>query len=216
MSTHPTSSSVCRPGPVWRSLVFLCCVIGANAVSARLTAEDSMTFMSTLVAEASAALSAGNGSLEQREAAFRKLLQEGFDMPLIARVSLGKYWPRITEAEQAAYVELFGEFVLKSYGPRLASFDSSKFHVTDAVERGKQDMLVNTRIDQPSGPPIEASWRVRDVDGKPRIVDIVVEGVSMALNQRHEFVSVVSRSGMTGLLELLRARTQRLTVQPPS
>jgi phospholipid transport system substrate-binding protein len=183
------------------------------AANERPDREMAMTFMSDLVAEASAAMNDGAGTLASREAAFRDLLGRGFHMELIAQVSLGKFWRRATPPERDAYVALFREFVLKSYGPRLASFDPKLFEVKDAVERGEQDVLVKTHINRSGGNPLEAGWRIRLVDGKPKIVDIVVEGVSMAINQRSEFVSVASRSGMTGLMEMLRARTQRLSVQ---
>jgi phospholipid transport system substrate-binding protein len=175
-----------------------------------------LQFMSSLVERASTAITNGDGSLETREKAYRELLSDGFDMKFIARISLGKYWRRISKAERQAYIDLFAEFVLKSYAPRLGGFDPSRFHVNDAVERGKKDMLVRTSIDQPSGPAIAAGWRVRLVKGSPKIVDIVVEGVSMAINQRREFVSVMSRTGISGLMEMLRARTGQLTVEPPA
>ena len=44
----------------------------------------------------------------------------------------------------------------------------------------------------------------------------IVEGISMALNQRKEFKSVVQTDGVAGLTEMLRARTGSLSVQPPA
>ena len=79
-----------------------------------------------------------------------------------------------------------------------------------------RDMLVKTDISQEDGGSIAASWRVRLVGGKHKIVDIIVEGISMALNQRKEFKSVVQTDGVAGLTEMLRARTGSLSVQPPA
>lgn len=188
--------------------------VGSNEV--RPSAAEASAFIEELVAGASGALSTSEGSLEAREAAFRELLRDGFDMPYIARIALGKHWRRVDGAEREAYVELFSEFVLKTYAPRLGGFQPERFHVNEALERGTADMLVRTSIDQEGGPAIDAAWRVRMVDGKLRIIDIMVEGVSMVINQRNEFQAVVARNGMTGLMELLRARTERLSVEPPS
>ena len=50
-------------------------------------------------------------------------------------------------------------------------------------------------------------WHVRKIDGRYRVIDIMVEGVSMAVTQRSEFASVARRDGLDGLLAILRART---------
>lgn len=196
-------------------LLMLLCVVPVSGQD-RPGTDQAMDFLQRLVDEAAATLTAGEGSLEAREEGFRELLRVGFDMPYIARIALGKHWPRASDEERATYVDLFSEFVLKSYAPRLGGFRPDQFQVNDAIERGDTDMLVRTSIAQSAGPPINAAWRVRLVEGQPRIVDIVVEGVSMAVNQRNEFNAVVSRNGMTGLLELLRARTERLAVEAPT
>ncbi|MEM7407822.1 MAG: ABC transporter substrate-binding protein [Pseudomonadota bacterium] len=172
--------------------------------------------MTGLVAEAGAALTASGQTLEQREEKFRDLLREGFDMPFIAKVSLGKQWRKVEPAERETYVALFSEFVLKTYAPRLGKFDPELFHVDDATPKGKRDMLVASRIAQPGGGDVKAGWRIRLVNGQHKIVDIVVEGISMALNQRREFSAVIKKDGVAGLMELLRARTQSLSVQAPS
>ena len=66
---------------------------------------------------------------------------------------------------------------------------------------------MQTRIDRPAGPPIMADWRVRIIDKQYRIIDVSVEGVSMAVTQRSEFNAVIQNSGIEGLMEALRART---------
>ena len=66
--------------------------------------------------------------------------------------------------------------------------------------------MVNSRLEREDGPPIGAGWRVRMIGGVPKIIDVVHEGVSLALTQRQEYASVIERQGMEGLLEILRKR----------
>jgi phospholipid transport system substrate-binding protein len=75
---------------------------------------------------------------------------------------------------------------------------------------GTKDVVVSTRILRPSGPPIDADWRVRTTGERYRIIDVMVEGVSMVITQRSEFAAVVQRHGLQGLIEVLRARTTKL------
>lgn len=186
------------------------------AAADRPDAEKAKAFMNQLVKDAGAALAAKGQTLEQREQKFRTLLRDGFDMEFIARVALGRRWKTLAEAEQKTYTELFSQFVLRTYAPRLGGFDPARFQVTDASPKGKRDMLVQTDIAQDGGNAVKAGWRIRLVDGQHKIVDIIVEGISMTLNQRSEFGSVVQKEGVSGLMEMLRARTERLSIEPPS
>lgn len=47
---------------------------------------------------------------------------------------------------------------------------------------------------------------MRVTDGRPIIIDVLPEGVSLVLTYRSEFDEVVARSGMDGLLAELRDR----------
>ena len=75
---------------------------------------------------------------------------------------------------------------------------------------GKNGRLVESEITAKEGPPIKLQWRIRQGAESLKIVDILVEGVSMAVTQRSEFTNVVRSQGLEGLLQALRARTQRM------
>ncbi len=83
--------------------------------------------------------------------------------------------------------------------------------VSERPLNNKKDVYVKTRIERPSGPPIKATWRVRNTDGRLRVIDIMIEGISMAVTQRDEFAAVMRRNGIDGLLEVLRARAAKST-----
>ncbi|MBT3535382.1 MAG: ABC transporter substrate-binding protein [Rhodospirillaceae bacterium] len=169
-------------------------------------------FIKAIAARAIDILQANSDKIEAREAQFRDLLSNGFDMPFIARFVLGKHWRKATPQQRADYQALFTEFILQSYSRRMGGYSGESFSVAGARAAGKKDVLVRTKIVRPGGPPIKADWRVRPKDGQYRIIDIMVEGVSMAVTQRSEFNAVVRRGGMQGLLQALRARTEKFGV----
>ena len=176
------------------------------------TPEGATRHIQALGDQAIAIIQRSDISLAQREAAFRQILQQGFAVQAIARFVLGKHWRRATPSERSDFTELFSEFMLKSFSQRLGGYQGENFIITGARPAGKRDVLVSTRIERPSGPPVEAGWRVREVNGQYRILDVMVQGVSMAITQRDEFSSVVQREGISGLIQVLRAKTQRLSV----
>ncbi len=191
-------------------------VVLAVAGPARATTEaGAVQHIQTLGDQAFTLLHQTGMPLAQREQAFGKILREGFDLPLIGRFVLGKYWRQASGEERQDYLDAFGDYVVKVYAHRLGGFEGQSFSVTGTKIAGeKKDVLVNTRIDQKSGAPIQAAWRVRESDGQHKIIDVSVEGVSMAVTQRQEFASVVRRSGIGGLVQVLRAQTERLSAAP--
>ncbi len=167
-------------------------------------------FIKRLGNEAISVLQAPGTTLEQREARFRGLLAQGFDMPFIGRFVLGRYWRSATPEQQSEYLQVFTEYVLQVYSARLGGYAGETLSVVNERPAGTKDVVVNTRIERPSGPPVEAAWRVRMVEGPPRIIDVALAGVSMAVTQRDEFASVVQRQRVNGLIEMLRMRTDKM------
>jgi phospholipid transport system substrate-binding protein len=137
-------------------------------------------------------------------------LSRGFDLPLIARFVLGRYWRPATPEQRDSYVELFGQFVIKTYSRRLGGFAGGSFDIVGAEPIGKSDFLVKTLLLQKSGPSFKAGWRVRLINDKHKIVDVMVEGISMALTQRQEFAAVLKRDGVERFLQLLSAKVGRM------
>lgn len=189
--------------------------VGMLPASARAEAspeavKGASAFIQWLADQAIAVLGASNSTLETREAEFRRLLGQGFALPFISRFVLGRYWRTATPEQREDYQALFAEYILRTYSNRLGGYAGETFRVTGARPAGKQDIMVATRIDRPSGPPIQADWRVRVFDNEYKIIDIMVEGISMAVTQRSEFTNVVRAQGIEGLLQALRARTERM------
>ncbi len=144
---------------------------------------------------------------ESREARFRDLLQDGFAIDKIGRFVVGKYWRQMTPEQQGDYLDLYAEWVLKTYSSRLGGYLGQTFEVTKSVATDKGDIFVSSRIKHPfDAEPIRVDWRVRNINGKPKVIDIVVGGTSMLVTQRSEFSAVLDKGGIEGLLDTMRLR----------
>lgn len=188
----------------------LAIAIGASAAQAATDPQGAAAFVGQLAEQALALLRNTSMTLEQREASFRNLLRQGFELDFIGRFTLGRHARSLTPDQQADFREAFGEFILKTYARRLSAYSGEVFTITGAQTAGEHDALVSSRIDRPGGAPaLMADWRVRNFDGAYKVVDVVVQGVSMALTQRQEFASVIGSSGVDGLIAQLRARADK-------
>ncbi len=147
---------------------------------------------------------------EQREDRFREILTETFDLPTIARFTLGRYWRVASKKQRDDYVRLFEEFIVQAYSHRFKDLSGRTFEVKQSHEINARDRLVLSEIQIENGkPPIRVNWRVRLRGKAYRVIDVVVEGVSMSVTQRAEFAAVIRRSGgkLEGLLAALRRKT---------
>ena len=188
--------------------VFLFCLSTNAAVAAIDTTspEEASKFLDSLASYALNVLRSRDMALEERETKVRALLAENFDLDKIGHFVLGKSWRQASEEQQKEYQQLFGDFVTQTYAKRLGGYSGEEFKIIKATPYGKGDALVLTEISRPSGPPLKAGWRVRNGKGGLKILDVIVEGVSMAATQRSEFQAVIQNHGLDGLIEMLRLK----------
>lgn len=184
----------------------------SGPVRADALSDGAHKFVASLADKAIDTLAVKNLSEEQREQRFRSLLREHFDLEAIGKWVLGRYWRGATTAEREEYLALFEDLIVKTYANRFKEYTGEQLTIQDAIPGGDDDAIVHSEIIRPNGaPPIRVDWRVRSPDGSYKIVDVIVEGVSMSQTQRSEFSSVIRRHGgdIKGLLAALKDITAR-------
>lgn len=195
-------------------LVLAWMVMAPQPGAAQKTSPDAAAkYVDKLAHEALAVLRSTDGSLDAREHQVRQILGRGFDLKVIGRFVMGKAWKKATPEQKAEYQGLFSEYVLRTYSRRLGGYAGETFTVVKAQPLGKKDALVTTEISRPAGPPLLAGWRVRGGAKGYRILDIVVQGISMAATQRSEFAALVRRQGVDGLIETLRMQVTKFSAR---
>ena len=172
-------------------------------------AKDPAVFIDLLGQEAIQSLTAPDLTTDERRTRFRELLHKSFNVPGIARFVLGHYWNEATEEERAEYLKLFEELIVTTYADRFSEYKGEKFAVAKVVQDRPKYATVHTIVDRPSSEDVRVDWRLRqEADASWRVIDLVVEGVSMSITQRSEFASVIQSNGgkVRGLLESLRKK----------
>ncbi len=140
-----------------------------------------------------------------RQSALEDLIRDGFDLDLTSRLVLGKHWGRATAGQRAAFKDLFAPYLLSTYARQLDAYRVETLAVVASKRIGERDFLVQTSIEGNSE-VVNAVWRVRAHNGDYRIIDVLVDGISLTLTERSEFASVIGRVGLEGTLALLRER----------
>jgi phospholipid transport system substrate-binding protein len=175
--------------------------------------DDPAVFVREFSAQAIGVLADQSLSGEHRQQAFRDLLTAGFDVKAISRFVLGRYWRRATEVQRAEFTGLFEDLIVATYSRKFSDYSGQTLKVEAIREENEKMAAVASRILRESGEPIRIDWRLLRRNGSWRIVDVVVEGMSMVLSQRSEYAAVIKGDGgkIEGLLTKLREKTARFT-----
>jgi len=157
--------------------------------------------------DAIAILSNQSLSKDERTTYFRKVLSKELDIPVLAKFMLGRYWKHATPEQRTAYTDVFTAFLLQTYSVRLGGVKVNALSVLKAQAAGNtKDVFVHSLVRRANAGPIRAVWRVRPYGEDFRIVDLIVEGISMAVTLRQEFGSILQKDGVDGLVTMLQGR----------
>ncbi|MEQ9488233.1 MAG: ABC transporter substrate-binding protein [Alphaproteobacteria bacterium] len=199
---------------------FACAFLVAATLSAqaqaktKTDADQAIDFIRTLAEQAVDVLQDTDAPLSTREEGVQKLLRDNLDLKTMGQFALGAQWRSASPDSREEYLKLFSEYVIRGYARRLGGYSGQTFKVEGSGPAGKYDVLVNTVIVTDDQPEIKAGWRVRtSSDGSLKIIDLVVEGVSMLQTERAQFDSVMQTNGLPGLITSLQDRLKRIDEQ---
>jgi phospholipid transport system substrate-binding protein len=132
-----------------------------------------------------------------REAAFREVLRNDFDLPYMARLALGTHWNEASEQQRSRFLAALETAEVRAYSERLGMLAGFILTIDKVVSRPDSVWIVDSLLSQAGGQPIKLEWEVRDNGQGPRIADVKIAGVSMFLTKRSEFNSYILNTGGT-------------------
>jgi len=103
----------------------------------------------------------------------------------------------------------FKEHLAMTYGRNVENYKNEKVTITGSREEAKGDWTVKTKILRGGPGDILVDYRLRQRDGSWRIIDVIIEGVSLVSNFRSQFQDVVSGGGPERLIALLREKNAK-------
>jgi phospholipid transport system substrate-binding protein len=128
-------------------------------------------------------------------AAFLDLFRRVAALPDIGRFTMGVHWRQMNNGQQSAFIDAFERYAVRAYAKRIGEYTGQKLVVLGSSDMGSRGVLVRSVLRQEGAQDLAIEWLVSDRNGKPQVVDIVAEGVSLAIAQREEFAGMVERRG---------------------
>lgn len=177
------------------------------------TPAEAKTFMEQLRDQAVDQLSDAKLPNDERAERFSTLFDSHFDLPTIGRFVLGPYWRSANDAEREDFMVVFEEIMVNRFAPLFAGLDRDKLQIGDARPDGTNGklFLVPTRVLRDQGEPYTIGWRLRSLDSGFKVIDVVPEGVSMAITLRSEYTSAIQSNGgkLAAFTEQLRRKAAK-------
>ena len=146
-----------------------------------------------------------------RYAQLAPVIRRSFDLPIMARLSVGPAWASLTPAQQQQVTDSYGRYVSAIYADRFDSYHGQQLQVTgEAPTVG--GVMVSSRIVKADGDPVEVDYLMRQEGGGWLISDIYLDGaISEVATRRSEFAAIVRSQGVDGLIAALNRKADMLT-----
>jgi phospholipid transport system substrate-binding protein len=130
-----------------------------------------------------------------------------FDVPFMAEKSVGGHWKRLSYADRRRWLDLFREFTIANYAGNLDRYSGQRFDLLGEEPGARDTAVVHTRLIDPGGEDVDLNYRLRQVDGTWKIIDVYLRGtVSELALRRADYTAVLDRDGFEALITTLRAR----------
>jgi phospholipid transport system substrate-binding protein len=138
------------------------------------------------------------------------LIDQSIDFKWISRFVLGKNYHNFTEEQKINFTKLYKAFLINSYGPKFNNYKAKSFKI-DSIEEKKRYNIVKSTLEIADGTKISFSFRIKksQSDNQFKIIDIIVEKVSLIQTQRAEFTSVISQNNISYFLDKMDQKVQK-------
>ena len=152
-------------------------------------------FVQSVVNQASLIL-AKNFTKEQKIEKLKSIAEEAVDIRGIGYYSLGAHRKNLSDDKKKEYLDIFKKYFLKSFSSRLAEYTDPKISVSSQKKLNeKYTMVSSVLLATAKRPEVKINWRVVTKNPeKPLIIDVIIEGVSLAKVQREEFNSIIQNN----------------------
>ncbi|MFD1612514.1 ABC transporter substrate-binding protein [Sphingomonas tabacisoli] len=139
-----------------------------------------------------------------RAAVIGPVVDRSFDLPLMARLSVGPSWTGLAPADQQAVTTAFRRMTIAQYAKNFDEFSGQSFTIAPQVEARGTDRLVRTTLVSKSEAPVAIAYRLRQSGGNWRIVDVFYKNaVSQIATRRSDFAHTLQTGGAKALVARL-------------
>ncbi len=159
-----------------------------------------------------AVLAKKDASSRVRVSEIEQIVFNVFDFSTMSKLVLARNWKRFNDEQRKEFTREFKLYLSRTYGGRLDRFSQTNIEVYGARIEPRGDVTVLSRVVGGEFDGITMNYRMRERKGQWKVIDVIVENVSLVSNFRSQFGEVISRGGPESLFAKMQAKNaeQRL------
>jgi phospholipid transport system substrate-binding protein len=133
-----------------------------------------------------------------------------YDLPLMARISVGPQWASLSPDDQKKITDAFSALSIATFASRFDGFGGESFKITGESPTGADD-IVDTKLMRPNDEPVDLNYRLRKTGDDWKVIDVYLSGtISQLANYRSEFSATLRDKGAPGLIQLINDKVTAL------
>ncbi len=148
-------------------------------------------------------------SSDQKREKIIVIVDRNFDFTTLSRLVLARNWAKLSKAQQEEFIVEFKRHLSITYGNNVENYRDEKVVITGDREEARGDWTVKSIIERPTAEDVKVDYRLRQLNGEWRMIDMIVEGVSLVANFRSQFQDIIAKNGPAKVIELLRQKNDK-------
>ncbi len=129
-----------------------------------------------------------------------------FDIPGMARLSVGPAWDKMSPDEQKEISVAFERMTVANYAGNFDGYGGQKFNVDPMVADRGGDKLVKSQMVTPGAASVAFNYRMRKTGDNWKVIDVFLEGtISQLATRRADFSATVAKGGAKALIQSLNS-----------
>lgn len=187
-------------------------LLTANSANAEINAQKAEDFVKNVTKQGIEEIINSDVPQTEKDQRFAKLFNEYLDLDFIGRFVLGRYWKTATPKQRTDFINVYRELNIKTWSKRFDEFKGKTFVFNGTAPSSSENQIfVNSVVPMDQGAPAKVVWRVKESNGNFKVVDIIIENISLAITARNEYTAYIRKSpnGLDGLISDLKKKSQQ-------
>ena len=135
-----------------------------------------------------------------------------FDVPYMARLSIGPSWARLATDQKRRVAQAYGRYLTALYATRFDGYSGERFEVL-GEQQIKHGTMVKSRIVKSNGEPVSINFVMHDNDIAWQARDVYLDSaISELATRRSEFSAVLRTNGIDALIASLNKKADDLQI----
>lgn len=177
-------------------------LLSGGLSAAHITPED---IVKDTTNEVLARLDKDRAELESNPDHLQILVQElivpHFDFDTMARLVLSRYWRNISDADQIRFISGFRDLLVERYAHILLGYRDHTITYEPVQPMGNRGYVIVKQIIKSEGrPPLPIEYPMRPLEDGWKVIDLVVDGISLVANYRKTFQEEIDEKGLESFI----------------